>query len=329
MARSDLPGGVGYDTDPAKRSAPGSDTRRALFGTDLGFLLRAGKQAHQAAQQGSSAESGLTPAQFAVLLAVTRVPGSTQTHVRELAALGRTATNELIHRLADEGRVFIRDDPADARHSLLFPSPGSVAAVEAHLRRLYEAEEIVLEALGASERTALLGHMHTIAFARRTEPPRSPLQAAEVATAVARTNRAFGRLVRVCLQEHTALWHRLTPAGHSMIAHALLRVLERTPDIPQSVLAHCLLLDAASTAGLVARLRRKRLIESTVGVEDRRQRMLRLTSAGTDLIAASEQGRQEAQRRQAAPLGPDEVEELLELLARITLHCAPGADSGS
>jgi DNA-binding MarR family transcriptional regulator len=118
----------------------------------------------------------------------------------------------------------------------------------------------------------------------------------------------------------------LTPQEFAVLAYVNRVVGE--PDIDQSDLAARLGIDHAHTSLLMDRLERRGLLERRVNGEDRRARLVRLTSRGEKLHARLYPKAFELQNRILEVLEPAEREVLLDLLVRViegNLHLArPG-----
>lgn len=119
----------------------------------------------------------------------------------------------------------------------------------------------------------------------------------------------------------------LTPLEFAAMAYLNADIGE--PDIDQSSLADRLGIDRNSTSLLVSSLESKGLLGRRVSSADRRSRLIRLTRRGETLFRRLEPGALRGQQAILEVLGPDERDQLLELLARViegNRHLArPGA----
>lgn len=107
----------------------------------------------------------------------------------------------------------------------------------------------------------------------------------------------------------------LTPLEFAVMAYVNKAVGE--PDIDQSSLAARLGIDRNNTSLLVERLVSKGLLERRVNGDDRRARLLRLTTRGEKLHARLYPRAFAGQQRVLAMLEPLEREILLDLLVRV------------
>lgn len=96
-------------------------------------------------------------------------------------------------------------------------------------------------------------------------------------------------LLRVALQEHTALWNERVGAGPTAECtkpqYAVLRAVEADPGLDQASAAQFSGSDKATVAALLERLEDRRLVRREVDPLDRRRRKLYLTEQGENLLA--------------------------------------------
>jgi len=107
----------------------------------------------------------------------------------------------------------------------------------------------------------------------------------------------------------------LTPQEFAVMAYINKSVGE--PDIDQNSLAERLGIDRNTTSLLVERVESKGLLERRVNGEDRRARLLRLTSRGEKLHSRLYPRALDGQMRILDVLKPSEREVLLDLLVRV------------
>lgn len=98
-------------------------------------------------------------------------------------------------------------------------------------------------------------------------------------------NAVFHRLRRV-LQEHGASWQTRLPRL-TKPQYAVLHAIGETPGIEQAALRHRAAIDKATLASLLLRMEQRGLIERTVDSDDRRHRLLQLTSEGAEELRTS------------------------------------------
>jgi DNA-binding MarR family transcriptional regulator len=112
----------------------------------------------------------------------------------------------------------------------------------------------------------------------------------------------------------------LSEAGLSPLEFAILAYINKRvgePDIDQTSLAARLGIDRNTTSLLVERLETEGLLERRVNGNDRRARLLRLTSKGDKLHVTLSPRAVASQQRLLRVLTPSERETLLDLLVRV------------
>jgi DNA-binding MarR family transcriptional regulator len=113
--------------------------------------------------------------------------------------------------------------------------------------------------------------------------------------------------VAIFLQETAK--HGVTP-----VQYAALHKVRIAPGIDQRTLARSIGLDTSTIAGVVDRLDARGLMQRGASPEDRRVRLLSLTSAGQDLLKANQPNMLKAQERILAPLPEAERSEFMRML---------------
>jgi MarR family transcriptional regulator, temperature-dependent positive regulator of motility len=140
--------------------------------------------------------------------------------------------------------------------------------------------------------------------------------------------RVAGHLVRRCLRLHDTIFAQLT-AGHDITPPqlaALVQIAEH-PQIELSALSELIAYDSATIGGIIDRLEAKALVQRTPGTRDRRKKHVTLTKAGRALLAAVEPKALRVEDVLFAELAPDEREQFLDLLCRITGFAEPARDA--
>lgn len=94
---------------------------------------------------------------------------------------------------------------------------------------------------------------------------------------------APGHLIRRAQQVHTAAWAVVVGDELTSPQFAVLDVLCSNPNIDQTMLSNCASLDTSTCQDIVARLRRRGLIERSKDPSDGRKRRLRLSEKGKTL----------------------------------------------
>ena len=113
--------------------------------------------------------------------------------------------------------------------------------------------------------------------------------------------------VAIFLQETQS--HGLTP-----VQYAALQTVANAPGTDQRTLAGRIGLDTSTVAGVVDRLEARALLQRNASPQDKRVRLLALTTAGTVLLQAVEPAMRLAQQRILAPLPKTERAEFMRML---------------
>ena len=161
------------------------------------------------------------------------------------------------------------------------------------------------ERIKASNRTSAADDRGLVAAESGTPPVR------RVPIALAR------RFFQICT---TVAAECIADAGLMPLEYAVIAYLNKDigePDIDQNGLAARLGIDRNTTSLLVDRLEAKGLLERRVNREDRRARLLRLTTRGERLHARLYPVTSAAQQRILNVLAPAERDVLLDLLVRV------------
>jgi MarR family transcriptional regulator, temperature-dependent positive regulator of motility len=128
-------------------------------------------------------------------------------------------------------------------------------------------------------------------------------------------------LLRVALQEHTALWNERVGAGPAVECtkpqYAVLRAVEADPGLDQASAAQFAGSDKATVAALLERLEDRRLIRREVDPLDRRRRKLYLTKQGESLLASVGPVVAGVNQEILSRLSPSEQADLVILLRKL------------
>jgi DNA-binding MarR family transcriptional regulator len=127
----------------------------------------------------------------------------------------------------------------------------------------------------------------------------------------------IGYLLRRVTQRHLALFSGAIPEVTTVQFAVLARLAERGP-LSQNHLGRATAMDQATIKGVVGRLIRLGLVQTTPDVGDRRRLTVALTPAGTELFAARRATALQISEDTLAPLTPEERADLSALLARLT-----------
>jgi DNA-binding MarR family transcriptional regulator len=100
--------------------------------------------------------------------------------------------------------------------------------------------------------------------------------------------------------------------------HGILTALHTFPALDQISLGRLLGLDRSTVGTVLKRLEERGVIRRETSGEDKRRRVLHLTTAGEDLLAAAGEATVRAQERLLSAFTPLEAQMLLGLLTRLT-----------
>jgi DNA-binding MarR family transcriptional regulator len=93
--------------------------------------------------------------------------------------------------------------------------------------------------------------------------------------------------------------------------------IEETPGIDATRLAEKIWYDRATIGEVIARLERKGFVRRRIGEQDRRTKVLEITSGGTAIVVANMPRLRRVQDRLLAGLEPTERQVLMEIVARL------------
>lgn len=124
--------------------------------THVGFLLRKAHQRHVAIFVEATADTGLTPTQFAALRKLAEVGSATQNHLGRLVALDPATIQGVARRLIERGLISRAQDPMDRRTAVLTTTETGQALVERSVTCARRAHETALAPLSVDERSLFL-----------------------------------------------------------------------------------------------------------------------------------------------------------------------------
>lgn len=285
---------------------------------DIGHLLRAAKREHDTVRDDPH-PSQLTPPQYVVLLAVSRVPGIDQRTVGELASVDQATVSGVVRRLAARGLLGIEADPADGRRKRLFATEQALALVRSDSAQLRHADDELLGRLAPERAELLIERLSAVAYSRAIDPVTRTV--GEVATddvfSVAETSRAFGRLMRICNQFHAAIWREQVGTFVTPVQFTTLAAITEDAAVNQNTLTARVDLNKGTVTELVTRLRRNGLIEVSEHPSDRRQQVLAMTATGRDVYRLTRRAERAVRDILLEPIADEPAPSLDELLTEI------------
>jgi MarR family transcriptional regulator, lower aerobic nicotinate degradation pathway regulator len=133
-----------------------------------------------------------------------------------------------------------------------------------------------------------------------------------------RLEEQVGFLLRTANQRHRALFGRMVRPRLAPTQFAALAALRQHGPLSQNRLGRIAAMDSATIFGVVKRLTERGLVTSDRAEHDARLSMVMLTDEGDALVDRLLPIAAEVTAATLAPLGPEEQEQLLALLARIS-----------
>jgi MarR family transcriptional regulator, lower aerobic nicotinate degradation pathway regulator len=127
---------------------------------------------------------------------------------------------------------------------------------------------------------------------------------------------APGHLLRRAQQVHTEVWSRLV-ADVTGPQYAVLVAVAGWPGLDQKRAGELASLDKSTTAGIVTRLVTGGWLNRVHDPNDRRRRLLELSSKGRDALAGITASARAVQKELLAPLPEGERDDFLEVLGRV------------
>ena len=126
----------------------------------------------------------------------------------------------------------------------------------------------------------------------------------------------IGYVLRRVTQRHLALFSEAIPEVTTTQFAVLARLAELGPQ-SQNALGRETAMDAATIKGVVDRLARQGMVQTTPDPEDRRRLTVALTDAGSERVSTRISTALEVSASTLAPLSKDEQRQLLALLLRL------------
>ncbi len=147
-------------------------------------------------------------------------------------------------------------------------------------------------------------------------------------TAVFNFGQAPGHLIRraqqIAVAEFTrsAAEHDVTP-----VQFAFMNAMLDTPGLDQVTLANRVAFDAATSGSVIGRLEAKGWVQRLADVQDRRRKLLYVTSEGAKALQQMHKAVAQAQKNILAPLTAKDQATFMRLLAQLVAgHEQSGAD---
>ncbi len=127
-----------------------------------------------------------------------------------------------------------------------------------------------------------------------------------------------GFLIRRLHQIHTALFmQECASEGITPVQYSVLTALGQMGPSEQIAISRAVGLDRTSTADVMQRLEKRKMIRRRVSPKDRRSKIATLTEVGESLLERIDAAAAGAHARTLEPLGPDERRELMQAMRKI------------
>jgi DNA-binding MarR family transcriptional regulator len=129
--------------------------------------------------------------------------------------------------------------------------------------------------------------------------------------------RSTGHLLRRAVQHYATLWTATVTAGLTSPQFAVLALLANGEELDQRTIADGAALDKSTCGDLVDRLARRGLVEAGPDPDNRRRKLVRITGAGRERLAAAAPQQREVHTAALAGLSETERAELNRLLLKM------------
>lgn len=127
-----------------------------------------------------------------------------------------------------------------------------------------------------------------------------------------------GHLIRRAQQIAVAVFaEQLASADITPVQFAILNALLESPGIDQVSLAKRVAFDPATSGSVIGRLEAKGWVMRQADTADRRRKLLVVTPAGVQALAAIQSDVAQVQEKILSPLTPAEQKQFVQLLARL------------
>ena len=126
-----------------------------------------------------------------------------------------------------------------------------------------------------------------------------------------------GFLMRVAMQRHTSIFMSFMPHRLTQTQFAVVAKLAEVGTTSQNQLGRLVCLDAATTKGVVDRLRIRKIVTIEINPQDRRHSMVSLTKRGARIAKESTRRAHQITAKTLAPLKRNEQRTIVQLLRKM------------
>jgi DNA-binding MarR family transcriptional regulator len=144
-----------------------------------------------------------------------------------------------------------------------------------------------------------------------------PSKSKSKANGAYRVNEQVGFLMRVAMQRHTSIFMSRIPSGLTQTQFAALAKLYEVGRCSQNQLGRLIYLDAATTKGVVDRLKARGFVAIGNDAKDRRRRAIALTERGRVTAEAAIRVARRITRHTLTPLTTSEQKSVIGLLKKL------------
>jgi DNA-binding MarR family transcriptional regulator len=125
-------------------------------------LLHRGSQVAEDCFARATTVAGITPRQFAVLVAVARAPNANQTDIVRMTGVDRSTMADIVRRLVKKQLLERRRTREDARAYAISLAPRAKELMQQLSADTSKAEEVLLASLSPEDRARLIGLLHKL-----------------------------------------------------------------------------------------------------------------------------------------------------------------------
>ena len=305
--------------NPARRPVPATQSSRAWLPsreTTPGRLVRLAQQGHERLWQ-RHVGAGLTSIQFGVLLTLGANGSLDQRRIGDAMSLDKSNVADVLLRLARRGLVESSRDPHDGRRRVQHLLPAGRVMLQGTAPGAAKVQSELLAPLADDARQGAVNILGLVAF--RGPVPTSPSLGAEVDSIpdwpadvpAIHLKEAPGYLIRRAQQVHTTIWTRHVGADITSVQYAVLLALAEHAALDQRTLGSQVSLDKSTGGELLARMVSRGLIDRDSGSDDRRRKLVRLTSVGRSEMQARAWAVELVQQELLEPLTPEQRQQFV------------------
>ncbi|HEV7717542.1 MAG TPA: MarR family transcriptional regulator [Arsenicitalea sp.] len=249
----------------------------------LGFKIRRVHQIAQAIFADACADLGITTTQYGLMYALNELGPLDQITIARLIGLDRSTTGLVVGLLEKRNILSRRPSVEDGRRRILhLTSAGQ--EMFAKLERPAERSMVrLLDSLSTRERRQL-----TLLLTRLVDDTDVPPDLASKSLRLKPLLQRPGFLIRRAHQRSAAVFSReCKDLQLTSTQYGVLQVLDKSDLIDQVTLARLIAVDRSTIALVISLLISRGSIAKVADTHDRRRRLLSLTEAGRELLAAA------------------------------------------